>query len=295
MKIVRTAVFPVAGIGSRFLPATKASPKEMLPLVDKPLIQYAVEEAIVAGITHMVFVTNSSKRAIEDHFDKNVELEMQLRQQAKHDVLQLVENIAPPGIHFTYIRQSKPLGLGHAVLCAEHVVGEEPFVVILADDLIDPSQPGCLSAMIDHFQQKQHSILAVQSVDWQEVHKYGIVDVIDKTANYSAIQNIIEKPALDKAPSNLASIGRYLFTPTIFTHLKAISADTHGEFQLTDAIAHLLSTEQVDSYLFKGKRFDCGSKLGYLQASVELGLRHEEIGQPFLQYLKTYLSQHHSD
>ena len=284
---IRKAVFPVAGLGSRFLPVTKANPKEMLPIVDKPLIQYAVEEAIRAGITHMIFITSSSKRTIEDHFDKHFELESRLQEQGKADLLALVKNISPPHIHFTYVRQNQPLGLGHAVLCAEHVVGDEPFAVLLADDLIDDYKVPCLSAMTKHFEQDGHSILAVQSVPWQDVHQYGVVSVGDTPLIYSPMHSIIEKPIRENAPSNLAAVGRYVLTPAIFSCLKETSADHRGEIQLTNGIQRLLEKERVHAYQFHGKRFDCGSKLGYLQATVEFGMRHEEMGAAFSEYLQT--------
>lgn len=289
MNEIRKAVFPVAGFGSRFLPATKASPKEMLPIVDKPLIQYAVEEAIRAGITNMIFITSSSKRAIEDHFDRHFELEMHLSNQGKDDLLDLVKSISPPGIQFTYIRQSQPLGLGHAVLCAEQAVGNEPFVVLLADDLIDDSKQPCLSAMTNHFKRDGHSILAVQPVPWEDVNKYGVVTIDDPLSDYSRINDMVEKPKKEIAPSNLAAVGRYVFTPAIFSHLKTIPMDHRGEFQLSDAIQRLLMQEAVQSYHFHGKRYDCGSKIGYLQATVELGMRHAEIGRDFREFLSAVL------
>ncbi len=285
MRKVKKAVFPVAGVGSRFLPATKASPKEMLPIVDKPLIQYAVEEAVRAGITNMIFITSSSKRAIEDHFDKHFELERHLQEQGKADLLELVKNISPPGVQFTYIRQSQPLGLGHAVLCAEQVVGNDPFVVLLADDLIDDATHPCLSGMSDKFMHDGNSIVAVQSVPWRDVNKYGVVSVANLSCDYSPINAIVEKPLQNKAPSNLAAVGRYLFTPAIFSHLKQIPRDCRGEFQLSDAIQSLLIQETVHAYHFHGKRYDCGSKLGYLQATVEFGMQHKETGQDFDRYL----------
>ncbi len=283
---VKKAVFPVAGLGSRFLPVTKANPKEMLPIVDKPLIQYAVEEAVRAGITHMIFITSSSKRAIEDHFDNHFELETRLQEQGKEQLLDLVKKISPPGIQFTYVRQNQPLGLGHAVLCAEHVVGDDPFAVLLADDLIDDSKAPCLSAMTQHFKQDGCSVLAVQPVAWENVHQYGIVNVLDKQQSCSAIHDIVEKPARDQAPSNLAAVGRYVFTANIFSCLKQTASDHRGEIQLTDAIQRLLSLETVNAFKFQGKRYDCGSKLGYLQATIEFGMRHAEIGPAFREYLE---------
>lgn len=284
---VKKAVFPVAGLGSRFLPATKANPKEMLPIVDKPLIQYAVEEAVRAGITHMIFITSSSKRSIEDHFDKYFELEARLLEQGKEQLLELVKSVSPPGIHFTYVRQNQPLGLGHAVLCAEHVVGDEPFAVLLADDLIDDSKLPCLSAMTDYFMNDGHSVLAVQPVPWHDVNQYGVVRVSDNTANYSTISAMVEKPQPEMAPSNLAAVGRYVFTPAIFSCLKRTTPDHRGEIQLTDGIQYLLNEQKVQAYQFHGKRYDCGSKLGYLQATVEFGIAHSEIGGAFTEYLKT--------
>ncbi len=284
---VKKAVFPVAGIGSRFLPATKANPKEMLPIVDKPLIQYAVEEAVRAGITHMIFITSSSKRAIEDHFDKHFELESHLQERGKAELLEMVRSIAPPGIQFTYVRQHKPLGLGHAVLCAEHVVGNDPFAVLLADDLIDDLRKPCLSAMIDHYNRDGFSVLAVQAVPWGNISQYGVVGVEDKKDNYATINTIIEKPNRELAPSNLGVVGRYVFTPQLFTCLKQIVADCRGEIQLTDGIAQLLTQQTVKLFQFESKRYDCGSKLGYLQATVELGRRHPEIGPIFSDYLRS--------
>ena len=282
---VKKAVFPVAGLGTRFLPATKANPKEMLPIVDKPLIQYAVEEAVRAGITHMIFITNSSKRAIEDHFDNHFELETRLHEQGKETLLELVKSVSPAGIQFTYVRQNQPLGLGHAVLCAEHVVGDEPFAVLLADDLIDDGKFPCLSSMTDLFQQTGHSIFAVQGVPLQNVSQYGVVRVDDSAQDYSIVREIVEKPPQAEAPSNLVVVGRYIFTPAIFSSLKQVTRDSRGEIQLTDGIQKLLLDERVNAFQFRGKRYDCGSKLGYLQATVEFALRHPEIGDEFGSYL----------
>lgn len=292
MAIIKKAVFPVGGLGSRFLPATKATPKEMLPIVDKPLIQYAVEEAVKAGITHMIFITSSSKRAIEDHFDIHFELEARLQARKQEALLNLVRNISPSGIQFSYVRQNQPLGLGHAVLCAEHVVGNEPFAVLLADDLIDDAIHPCLSSMTDHFREFNHSMIAVQSVPWEKVHHYGIVGVEKHFQSLSPITQIIEKPSANEAPSNLAAIGRYLFTPEIFATLRQTKMDARGEIQLTDAIAQLLDKSQIYAYLFNGKRYDCGSKLGYLQAIVEFGLEHHELGSAFAEYLNQINIRH---
>ncbi|STX28243.1 glucose-1-phosphate uridylyltransferase [Legionella beliardensis] len=287
---IKKAVFPVAGLGTRFLPATKANPKEMLPIVDKPLIQYAVEEAVQAGITHMIFITSSTKRSIEDHFDKHFELEARLEEEGKEVLLELVKNVSPTNIQFTYVRQNQPLGLGHAILCAEHVVGNEPFAVLLADDLIDESKLPCLSAMTEHFNSHAHSIFAVQQVPWENVHQYGVVRLSDTSGDYAQVQAMVEKPSVEKAPSNYVAVGRYIFTAGIFSSLKTIKADHRGEIQLTDAIQHLLNYEAVTTYHFRGKRYDCGSKLGYLQAAVEFGLRHAEIGSEFSMYLNELLT-----
>ncbi|KTC85673.1 MULTISPECIES: UTP--glucose-1-phosphate uridylyltransferase GalU [Legionella] len=284
---VKKAVFPVAGLGSRFLPATKANPKEMLPIVDKPLIQYAVEEAVRAGISHVIFITSSTKRAIEDHFDNHFELETRLQEQGKEQLLELVKSVSPPGIQFSYVRQNQPLGLGHAILCAEHVVGDDPFAVLLADDLIDDSKLPCLSMMTELFKKDKHSIVAVQPIPWSEVSHYGIVRVADASENHAVILDMIEKPQRELAPSNLAAVGRYIFTPEIFRCLRQTSADSRGEIQLTDGIKHLVNEQKVYAYQFLGKRYDCGSKLGYLQATVEFGMYHSEVGQAFRDYLRT--------
>ncbi len=259
----------------------------MLPIVDKPLIQYAVEEAVRAGINHMIFITSSSKRAIEDHFDNHFELEVRLKEQGKEALLEVVKNISPPGIQFTYVRQNQPLGLGHAVLCAEHIVGEEPFAILLADDLIDDSKLPCLSAMVNYFHKDSHSVMAVQPVPWHDVHQYGVVRVENANTDYSSIVKIVEKPTMELAPSNLAAVGRYIFTPAIFSCLKKVSPDHRGEIQLTDGIQRLLTEQKVHAYQFHGRRYDCGSKLGYLQATVELSRAHPEIGEAFNDYLES--------
>lgn len=286
MKLTK-AVFPVAGLGLRFLPATKANPKEMLPIVDKPLIQYAVEEALKAGLTDMIFVTSSSKRAIEDHFDGDYELEKRLLDQGRQALYEVVKAIAPEGIHFTYVRQQEALGLGHALLCARHIVGDEPFAVLLADDLIDDRVFPCLSAMAQHFAHSKNSVVAVQEVPQQDVDKYGIVDVERAVFQNSvaAIRQIIEKPTMAEAPSNFAAVGRYVFTPAIFECLEAVLPDCRGEIQLTDAIAQLIQQQTVNAFHFQGKRYDCGSKLGYVKATVEYALQHAEIGEAFNEYL----------
>ncbi len=283
---IRKAVFPVAGLGTRFLPATKASPKEMLPIVDKPLIQYAVEEAIEAGVTDIIFVTGRSKRAIEDHFDKAYELENELASKGKKDLLALAQSTSPDGISFSYVRQTEALGLGHAVLCAAPLVGEEPFAVILADDMIDNS-PGALKQMVQAYETHRTSILGVEDVAREETRKYGIVAATALDAHNEKISAIIEKPAPEDAPSTLAVVGRYILTPRIFTHLRSITRGAGGELQLTDAIAALLHYEAVIAHRFDGVRYDCGSKLGYLQATVALGRKHPEVGVEFDAYLKS--------
>jgi UTP--glucose-1-phosphate uridylyltransferase len=287
MTKIRKAVFPVAGLGTRFLPATKASPKEMLPVVDKPLIQYAVEEAVEAGIEQLIFVTGRNKRSIPDHFDKAYELEAELEAKGKDKLLKLVQNIVPSHVSCIYLRQSEALGLGHAVLCAKPVVGDEPFSVILADDLIDNENNGCVKQMVESYKQHAASILAVQQVEKNETDKYGIVSLKNKTDNEGFISGIVEKPAPADAPSTLAVVGRYILNPHIFHFLEKTQKGAGGEIQLTDAIADLLADEQVYAYEFDGIRYDCGSKLGYLQASVELGMKHPEIGKEFTQYINS--------
>lgn len=286
MTKIRKAVFPVAGLGTRFLPATKASPKEMLPVVDKPLIQYAVEEAVAAGCDQLIFVTSSSKRAIEDHFDKAYELEAELEAKGKEKLLQLTRGIVPAHVSCIYIRQPEALGLGHAVLCAKPVVGDEPFAVILADDLIDNESDGCVKQMVDSYAEHASSILAVQQVEKNETDKYGIISLQDNTASEGFITGIVEKPEPSKAPSTLAVVGRYILNPKIFHFLENTKKGAGNEIQLTDAIADLLADEKVFAYPFGGTRYDCGSKLGYLQANVELGMKHAEIGAEFTEYLK---------
>jgi UTP--glucose-1-phosphate uridylyltransferase len=281
---VTKAVFPVAGMGTRFLPATKASPKEMLPIVDKPLIQYAVEEAIAAGVSEMIFVTGRSKRAIEDHFDKAYELEMELETRGKTEMLQLLRNILPSHVSCVYIRQAEALGLGHAVLCARQVVGNDPFAVILADDLID-GDPSALGQMVDCFGKTGNSILGVEPVAPSETASYGIVDVEGSNDPLARIKSIVEKPDPAEAPSNLAVVGRYILTPAIFDCLDHVRPGKGGEIQLTDGIAALMSREPVLAYRYHGIRYDCGSKLGYMKANVEFALRHPEIGSAFNQYL----------
>ena len=286
---IRFAVFPVAGRGTRFLPATKASPKEMLPIVDKPLIQYAVEEALAAGARNLVFITGSSKRAIEDHFDTDPELEAALVAQGKQDLADALRTILPADAACIYIRQPAPLGLGHAVLCAQPVVGSEPFFVHLADDLIDAAQP-VLAQMRDRYLKTGGSLIGVQQVAQSETGRYGIVAVEDAAADLSRIRRIVEKPKPADAPSDLAVVGRYLLSATIFDQLQKIGRGAGGEIQLTDGIAALLGDEPVYAYRFSGKRYDCGSKLGYLEATVEYALRHPELGDRFGKYLDGFVA-----
>ncbi len=286
MTMIRKAVFPVAGLGTRFLPATKASPKEMLPIVDKPLIQYAAEEAEAAGVDQLVFVTGRAKRSIEDHFDKAYELEMELQNGGKTELLKIVQNILPPQVGCVYLRQAEALGLGHAVLCAKSVIGDEPFAVILADDLIRGEGKGVVAQMAELYDRHGCSILCVEEVPADETHKYGIVETEPGPDGTQRVVSIVEKPKPENAPSNLAVVGRYLLTPRIFEKLETIGTGAGGEIQLTDAIAALLEYETVLAYRFKGKRYDCGSKLGYLEATVEYGLAHAELGTGFAEYLK---------
>ena len=286
MKKVTKAVFPVAGMGTRFLPATKASPKEMLPIVDKPLIQYAVEEAVAAGITDMIFITGRTKRSIEDHFDKAYELETELEARGKKELLEIVKKTVPKGVNCVYIRQSEALGLGHAVLCAAPVVGDEAFAVILADDLLDNhgAEP-IMQQMVGVYNYHRCSVLGTMNVPREDTRQYGIVSTDSQQGNVQRVTGIIEKPKPEDAPTTQAVVGRYILTPHIFDHLRSIKPGAGGELQLTDAIASLLKEEAVLSYQFQGVRYDCGSKLGYLQATVELGLRHPEIGADFAAYL----------
>jgi UTP--glucose-1-phosphate uridylyltransferase len=292
---VRKAVFPVAGLGTRFLPATKAQPKEMLPVVDKPLIQYAIEEAYSAGIRHMIFVTGRNKRSIEDHFDTAVELEKELEAGHKHELLALIRAIKPQDMDCSYVRQSSPLGLGHAVLCAEHIVGNEPFAVLLADDLMINQAPkgqhvdsalSVLAQMVKLHAQFGASILAVQEVPIELVGRYGIVASEPFQERLSRITEIVEKPKPEDAPSSLAVAGRYILTPEIFHQIRQQKAGALGEIQLTDGIANLLKIQHVYAYQYMGKRYDCGSKVGFLEATVELALQHPEVGVEFRQFLR---------
>ena len=281
------AVFPVAGLGTRFLPATKAQPKEMLPVVDKPLIQYAVEEAYAAGIRHMIFVTGRNKRAIEDHFDTAYELENELEVAEKHDLLKVLRSVQPDDLNFSYVRQRRSLGLGHAVLCAEHLVGNEPFAVLLADDLMVGLEggPSVMAQMTAQFDVLGSSILAVQEVPLAQTKRYGIVAAEPVSTGLMKVQQIVEKPAPDVAPSRMGVAGRYILTPAIFHHIRQQATGVGGEIQLTDGISSLLAAEDVYAFQYEGKRYDCGSKEGFLKATVELALRHPEVGAHFRQYL----------
>jgi len=289
MKKIKKAVFPVAGLGTRFLPATKASPKEMLPVVDKPLIQYAVEEAVAAGMDQMIFITGRSKRAIADHFDKAFELEHELEAKGKEELLNIVRSIVPDHVSCIYLRQAEALGLGHAVLCALPVVGNEPFAVILADDLIDGGDRPCLAQMVQVYEYQGRSVLGVERVPQEETNKYGVVKASQLEDHVYKVESIVEKPSPDKAPSNLAVVGRYILTPRIFEKLQSTQKGAGGEIQLTDAIAALLNEEQVLAYEFEGKRYDCGSKIGYLEATVEYALKHPELSDEFRAYLNRLL------
>ena len=286
MAKISKAVFPVAGLGTRFLPATKASPKEMMPIVDKPLIQYAVEEAVAAGISDMIFVTGRSKRAIEDHFDKAYELEAELERRGKDELLEFVRNMLPKNINCCYLRQAEALGLGHAVLCAKSIIRDEPFAVMLADDLLE-GEPPVMQQMVEAYDYYNCSILGVEEVPLADTGRYGIVASQPLAERIERVSAIVEKPQPAQAPSNLAVIGRYLLTPDIFSHLERVTPGSGGEIQLTDGIAALLAEQQVLAYRFAGTRYDCGSKLGYLKATVEFGRRHPEVGSEFSSYLES--------
>ncbi|WP_186040948.1 UTP--glucose-1-phosphate uridylyltransferase GalU [Burkholderia gladioli] len=288
MLEVTKAVFPVAGLGTRFLPATKASPKEMLPIVDKPLIQYAVEEAIEAGITELIFVTGRGKRAIEDHFDKSYEIEAELEARNKTQLLDMVRNIKPANVDCFYVRQATALGLGHAVLCAEKLVGDSPFAVILADDLLYAPQP-VTKQLVGVFNHYHSSVVGVETIEREQSASYGVVDGRLWGDNVIKLSGIIEKPAPADAPSNFGVVGRYVLMPTIFEHIRALRPGAGGELQLTDALQSLLAEEQVLAYRYAGERFDCGSKLGYLKATVEFALRHPEVQADFEAYLQRFL------
>ena len=281
---VTKAVFPVAGLGTRFLPATKASPKEMLPVVDKPLIQYALEEAMDAGITEMIFVTGRSKRAIEDHFDKAYELEAELEAKNKQALLDVVRSIKPSHVECFYVRQPEALGLGHAVLCAARLVGDEPFAVMLADDLLDGDTP-IMKQMVDVYNHYNCSVLGVEEIAPEQSRSYGVVEGREWDERVIKMSGIVEKPAPEDAPSNLGVVGRYILTPRIFDHIRDLKPGAGGEFQLTDAIQSMLDQEQVLAYRYDGVRYDCGSKLGYLKATVEFALKHPEVRDEFSAYL----------
>jgi UTP--glucose-1-phosphate uridylyltransferase len=286
---IRKAVFPVAGLGTRFLPATKAQPKEMLPVVDKPLIQYAVEEAYAAGIRHMIFVTGRNKRAIEDHFDTAYELETELEASHKDQLLTVVRSMLPDDMDCSYVRQPRSLGLGHAVLCARSLVGDEPFAVLLADDLmVGPDNgPGVLTQMVEVFRRMATSLLAVQEVPIEQVRRYGIVAGQPAGERLTKVTQMVEKPQPQSAPSRMGVAGRYILTPAVFEHIRNNPRGAGGEIQLTDGIAKLMDTEGVHAYQYLGKRYDCGSKEGFLQATVELALKHPEVGPGFQEYLRS--------
>ena len=285
MKVIKKAVFPVAGLGTRFLPSTKANPKEMLPVVDKPLIQYAVEEAMQSGITELIFVTGRNKRSIEDHFDKNVELEASLMASNKSLLLESIRSIIPSHVKCIYTRQSEPLGLGHAVLQAKTIINDEPFAVLLADDLTDAKTP-VLKQLISQHQKEQASVIAIEDIPKDKTIQYGIVDVSTSKDNLYKINSIVEKPQPKDAPSTLGVIGRYVFNPEIFDCLEKIKPGKGGEIQLTDAIQMLLSQQSIFAYQFEGKRYDCGDKLGFMKANIEFSKRHPEIGKEFIEFLK---------
>ena len=284
---IETVVFPVAGLGTRFLPATKASPKEMLPIVDKPLIQYAVEEAIAAGARRLVFVTGRTKRALEDHFDMAYELETELAQRGKQELLDRVQAVLPEGVHCVYVRQREALGLGHAVLCARPLVGDQPFGVILADDLIEAGDRPVMMQLAERFGASGRSVISVEAVEPSRTQHYGVVDIGGESGDrFNAVRGIVEKPKPEEAPSNLAVVGRYILTPRIFQLLETTAPDHRGEIQLTDAIASLIDEQGVDCLEFEGTHYDCGSKLGYLQATVDYALNHPELGADFAAFLR---------
>jgi UTP--glucose-1-phosphate uridylyltransferase len=284
MKKLRKIIFPVAGLGSRFLPATKATPKEMLPIVDKPLIQYAVEEAIEAGFKDLIFITGKSKRAITDHFDSTLERFSNVDEK-KAKLMDEMNQIVPKDVSCIYIRQGEPLGLGHAILQAKPVVGEEPFAVSLADDLID-AQPGVLMQLVEQYYEQQKSVIAVQNVDKSESNKYGMIDSNNFDSDLVKLSNIIEKPDPEFAPSNLGVVGRYIFSNTLMSFLEKTSFGAGNEIQLTDGIKLMLKQEEVFAYTFKGKRYDCGSKLGYLMANIDYGIKNSEFGKELKDYIR---------
>lgn len=285
-KLVRKAVFPVAGLGTRFLPATKAVAKEMLPIVDKPLIQYAVDEAAAAGIEEIIFITHRSKRSIEDHVHRAIELESELASQGKHASLKMLRQLMPGGLRFSFVRQEEPRGLGHAIHCARHMVGNEPFAVLLPDDLID-GDPGVLSQMVSRYEQTRSSLVAVRQVAREATRHYGIVDTCgeDSARNPVKIRSLVEKPSPEKAPSTMAIVGRYILSPAIFDCIANLDPGAGGEIQLTDGISRLLELEPVMAYRYEGRHYDCGSKAGFLEATMAYGLKHPEVGQEFRKIL----------
>jgi UTP--glucose-1-phosphate uridylyltransferase len=285
MKKIKKVVFPVAGLGTRFLPATKASPKEMLPIVDKPLIQYAAEEAVSSGIKELIFIIGRTKNAIMDHFDSAPELENELLAKNKKNLLKLVQKIVPKNIDCFFVRQNKPAGLGHAIHCAKNIINNEPFAVILADDLIKSQKP-CLKQLIDIYNEKEAAVLALEKINKKESSKYGIIEYSSKNNNLYNIKSIVEKPSPENAKSNLAVVGRYIFPPEIFAKIEKLKTGVGKEIQITDAIADLMNDQAVYGYIFEGKRFDCGSKLGYLKATIEYALEHKELSKEFRNYLK---------
>ncbi|AIE61373.1 UTP--glucose-1-phosphate uridylyltransferase GalU [Bacillus methanolicus] len=287
--MIKKAVIPAAGLGTRFLPATKAQPKEMLPIVDKPTIQYIIEEAVQSGIEDIIIVTGRNKRAIEDHFDKSVELELLLKKTGKNDMLEIVENISNM-VDIHYVRQKEPLGLGHAVLCAKKFIGKEPFAVLLGDDIVDSEVPA-LRQMIDQFNEVQSSILGCNEVPLSEVNKYGIVDFSDQQGELYKVNSLVEKPPVEKAPSTLAIVGRYILTPAIFDMLEQVKPDKKGEIQLTDAIDSLLEKESIYSYIIKGNRYDVGDKFGFLQASIDFALKRPDLKDKLEAYIKQIIQK----
>ena len=287
MKPVRKAVFPAAGLGTRFLPATKANPKEMLPIVDKPLIQYAAEEAVAAGIDTLIFIIGRNKRAIADHFDKAYELELELESKNKEKLLMLARDVLPSHVNCIYVRQAEALGLGHAVLCAEPVVGDEPFAVILADDLIKSEGDNCMQQMVNVYNEYRSSVIGTQTVSISESRKYGMIAGDEIVPGLREVSQMVEKPAPEDAPSDQAVVGRYILTPAIFNKIREVGTGAGGEIQLTDAIAMLTRQEKVLGYSFKGRRYDCGSKQGYLEATVDYALDHDEVKDDFVKYIKS--------
>ncbi|TCJ06364.1 UTP--glucose-1-phosphate uridylyltransferase GalU [Cytobacillus praedii] len=282
--MIKKAVIPAAGLGTRFLPATKAQPKEMLPIVDKPTIQYIIEEAVESGIEDIIIVTGRSKRAIEDHFDKSVELELLLERTGKHEMLEVVENISNL-VDIHYVRQKEPLGLGNAVLCAKKFIGNEPFAVLLGDDIVDSEVPA-LKQMIDQYNEVHSSILGCNEVPRSEVNKYGIVNYSESTGDLFKVKSLVEKPAIEEAPSTQAIVGRYILSPAIFDLLEQVQPDKKGEIQLTDAIDRLLGQESIYSYIIQGKRYDVGDKFGFLQASIDYALKRPDLKDKLEAYIK---------